>query len=60
MITAECNKQHSFKYNTSDNETPPISRVLIGRNLTDNETPPISRVLIDRPIFSFNDVTIVL
>ena len=60
MITAECNKQDYFTYNTSDNETPPISRVLIGRDLTDNETPFISRVLIDRPIFSVNDVTTVL
>ena len=51
MITAEYNKQHSFTHSTSENETPSISGVLIGRHLTDNETPPISRVLIDRPIF---------
>ena len=59
MVTTEDNK-HSFTCSTSDNETQPISPVLIGRHLTDNVTSSISQVPIDRPIFSVNDVTTVL
>ena len=33
MITAEYSREHSFTYSMSENETPPISQVLIGRHL---------------------------